>query len=522
VTRALWGLLLPTLVYAQAASYNQPPPASRPSPLVARVDALVADVAKKERRELLRPDARLDAAAAEIARAVPDRGPPANELVQGALWVHGLVEPSPHLILATMTTGGEDALLAQLARDLPAVLKQGRFVRVGVGLVPVAGDTRVLVALQESFVDLEPVARALPVGATVSLRGRLHSGFVRPEAFVTAPDGKVLTRMPLGGDSARFAGSFRCGPEQGRYQVEVTGEDRFGATVLANFPIWCGVPAPSSAQAVAPARASGGGDEQAATPAQAEQVVLRLLNADRARAGLGPLAWDDALAGVARGHSLDMAAHGFFGHVSPTTGSAADRMRRAGVDAMLILENVARAFTPGEAERGLMNSPGHRANILNRDATHVGVGVAFDGSSGRELLVTQLFSRPPEKFDANTIVEVRKQIAALRQSRRLAALEHEPALDELAQSTARERARHNMSTEEAGRRIDDAIGRQGTLWHSARTLFATVSAGTQVATALRDALSDASATHIGLGIEPGRRSDGGSGLFVVIILATRR
>ena len=47
-----------------------------------------------------------------------------------------------------------------------------------------------------------------------------------------------------------------------------------------------------------------------------------------------------------------------------------------GVDAMLILENVARAFTAGEAERGLMNSPGHRANILSKEATRVGLSSA--------------------------------------------------------------------------------------------------------------------------------------------------
>lgn len=510
--------LLPAVAWAEAGRYNEPPVARARPALVARIDDVVADVARRERREVPRPDLRLDAAAAAIVRLVPAHGPPANELVQGALWVEGIVEPPPHLVLATLSPGGEDALLAELAQDLPSVLAQGRFARVGVGLAPAGRDRRVLVALQESFLDLEPVARAQPLGALVTLRGRLRDGFVRPEAFVSAPDGKQTTRVPLGRDPTRFAGRFRCGPEKGRYQVELTGEDRFGATVLANFPVSCGVAAPATAQAAAPAGA--GRDDAFTTPAAAEQTIFRLLNADRARAGLPPLAWNAELAEVARGHSADMAAHGFFGHVSPTTGSAADRARRAGIDAMLILENVARAFTPGEAERGLMNSPGHRANILSREATEVGVGVVLDPS--HELLVTQMFDRPPERYDAHTIDELRRGVAALRRSRHAPPLTPDAALDELAQSTAREMARHGMSARQAGSRIEDALSRQGARYESARSLFAVVASAPQLVASLADALADPSVTTAGMGIEPGRRKDGGSGLYVVIVLATRR
>jgi uncharacterized protein YkwD len=513
-------MLLPSLAWAQPAlRYNEAPTLVPRAPLATRIDELVARVAKKERRQEPRPDARLDAAAGDLARAASESGAPPNELVQGALWVHGIVEPPPQLILTAMGPGGEEELLRALAGDLPKVLADGRFARVGVGIVPGrGGETRVLVALQESFVDLEPIARAQPLGGNVIVRGRLHEGFERPEAFVTAPDGSVLSRVVVGGDPVRFGGAFRCGPRKGRYQIEVTGEDRFGATVVANFPVWCGVSAPSTASAAAPAGA--GNDEAFTTTAAAEQAVWKLLNADRAHAGLPALAWDAQLAAVARGHSADMQAHGFFGHISPTTGSAADRAKRANVDAMLILENVARAFTAGEAERGLMNSPGHRANILNREATRVGVGVVFDPAS-RELLVTQMFSRPPQKFDAHTVDEVRRGIDGTRRGKKLRPLGRDAMLDELAQSTAREIAQHGMATSVAGRRIDDALSRDGR-WTGGRTVFAVVSTAQQAVDSVGNAVGDASVTHVGVGIEPGRRKEGGSGLFVVIVLATAR
>ncbi len=514
-------VLLPSLALAQpAARYNDPPLPAPRSTLTVRIDELVARVAKKERRSEPRADARLDAAANEIVHLVPAAGPPANELVQGALWVHGIVEPSPHLILATMGRGGDDELLRELGDDLPAVLSQGRYTRVGVGLLPLPdGDTRVLVALQESFVELDPIARAQPLGANVLVRGRLHEGFQRPEAFVTAPDGSVLNRVLVGGDPVRFGGTFRCGPQKGRYQIEVTGEDRFGATVVANFPVWCGAAAPSTAAAAAPAGA--GADAGFTTTAAAEQTIWKLLNADRARAGLPALAWDDKLAAVGRAHSADMQAHGFFGHVSPTTGTAADRTRRAGIDAMLILENVARAFTPGEAERGLMNSPGHRANILNRDATRVGVGVVFDPGS-REILVTQLFSKPPERFDAHTVDELRRAIADVRRAHQRKPLERDAELDQLAQNAAREQARNGLSATQAGKMIELGLAHAADHWSAVRSLFAVVAGASQVAGSLENALADPTVTHVGLGVEPGRRKDGGSGLYVVVVLATRR
>ena len=511
-------MLVPAAALAQAVRYNEAPPLAPRPPLVVRVDDLVARIAKKERRQVPRPDARLDDAATDLVRAAGGGAAPPNELVQGALWVHGIVEPPPQLILTAMGPGGEDELMRAIGNDLPKVLAEGRFARVGVGVQARGGETRVLVALQESFVDLDPIARAQPLGGNVLVRGRLHEGFERPEAFVTAPDGTVLNRVLVGGDPVRFGGTFRCGPQKGRYQIEVTGEDRFGATVVANFPIWCGAAAPMTAAAAAPAGA--GKDDAYSTAPAAEQAIWKLLNADRARAHLGPLAWDAQLAAVARGHSADMQAHGFFGHISPTTGSAADRAKKAGVDAMLILENVARAFTPGEAERGLMNSPGHRANILNRDATRVGVGVVYDPAS-REILVTQLFSRPPQRLDAHTIDELRRGLVDARRAHELRPLERDAALDELAQSTAREIAQHGMSTAQASKRIDDELSRQGR-WSGGRTVFAVVSAAAQAVDSLGNALGDASVTHVGVGLEAGRRKEGGTGLYVVIVLATAR
>jgi uncharacterized protein YkwD len=522
--RLVAGLLLvvPSLALASpAARYNEPTaPSSAHGTLEASVEALVAEVAVAQRREPPRPDPRLARAAADLVRVTPPDGRPSNEVVQAALWLNGILEPPPHLILASMTSGpgGEQAMLAELRTQLPRALSQGRYRRVGAASRPLKDETLVIVALQETGIELEPVARALPANGGASLRGRLLSPFERPEAMVTGPEGQV-TRLQLGGDATRFSGTFRCGPRPGRYQIEVNGFDRFGATVLANFPVYCGVAAPTTLPA------SGPSPEEKLTDAPgAEAALLKLVNADRARAKLPPLASDARLRDVARAHSADMREHGFVGHVSPTTGSAADRLKRAGVGAQLILENVARAYSPAEAERGLMESPGHRANLLNREVTLIGIGVVTtEGVGGaRELLVTQLFTRPIEKLDARSTSDLRRRIDELRRVRRLPALGVDAALDRVAQSTAEELARGALKQDRAGEPLERALGTLASHYKAMRSVVA-VGAGTDgLVDGMQKALVDAGATTCGIGLAAGKRPDGSSAIFAVIVLATRR
>jgi uncharacterized protein YkwD len=123
---------------------------------------------------------------------------------------------------------------------------------------------------------------------------------------------------------------------------------------------------------------------------QAEQTVLALINHERALAGLAPLQLDDDLAEVGRRHGREMFALGYFGHTSPTSGEPADRLAAAGLAYGLSGENIALAPTAEQAHEGLMNSPPHRANILNPGFSQVGIAVLRSEDHG--LMVTQEFA----------------------------------------------------------------------------------------------------------------------------------
>ena len=124
--------------------------------------------------------------------------------------------------------------------------------------------------------------------------------------------------------------------------------------------------------------------------AEAETRMLELLNAERVKAGLKPLLADDKLRDVARQHSQEMFRLGYFAHISPTDGSPADRLKRAGIAFATAGENLAYAPTVEVAHSGLMASPGHRRNILTPEFTRVGIGVVRGGLYGR--MFTQNFS----------------------------------------------------------------------------------------------------------------------------------
>ena len=120
-----------------------------------------------------------------------------------------------------------------------------------------------------------------------------------------------------------------------------------------------------------------------------EAEMLLLVNEERAKEHLNPLAADTSLRRVARLHSADMFRRGYFSHYTPEGWSPFDRIRKAKVPFRWAGENLALAPTLDIAHNGLMNSPGHRANILRNQFGRVGIGV-LQGSD-RRLMITQNF-----------------------------------------------------------------------------------------------------------------------------------
>ena len=149
-----------------------------------------------------------------------------------------------------------------------------------------------------------------------------------------------------------------------------------------------------AALGLAPAARAASGDcsharaSAAAVPAPAVGSAVRcLVNAERARRGLAPLTLSERLRAAATAHSADMVARGFFAHVSPGGATLTDRARRAGYPGRTLGEDIGwgtyQLGTPAAIVRAWMNSPPHRAIILNARFREIGVGVAIGTPAAR-------------------------------------------------------------------------------------------------------------------------------------------
>lgn len=218
-------------------------------------------------------------------------------------------------------------------------------------------------------------------------------------ALVALGVGAGVERLVFGDPStARHAADSSAAPLAATGAGTDTGQGPAAPdTGRTRLPLPPGTPAPPRALRAGPAKESGpgsaGGSETAGASSEvisAEDEVIRLTNAERAKEGCPALRTDERLRTAARGHSDDMAAKNYFSHTAPSGSTFVERSRSAGYGSPGA-ENIARGqSTAAAVVAGWMNSEGHRANILNCTLKAIGAGVHF-GSGGPWW--TQVFGR---------------------------------------------------------------------------------------------------------------------------------
>jgi hypothetical protein len=121
----------------------------------------------------------------------------------------------------------------------------------------------------------------------------------------------------------------------------------------------------------------------------AEKQLFDLVNHEREKAGLARLEWNDRLAAAALKHSRLLDEHQDLSHQFAGEPGLQERMGATGARFNAVAENMAEAPEVAAAHKGLMNSPGHRANILNPEYNAIGISIVQHGG---QLFVTQDFA----------------------------------------------------------------------------------------------------------------------------------
>lgn len=241
---------------------------------------------------------------------------------------------------------------------------------------------------------------AVATGAVPGLENyKLGGGNSGGADRVQAADPPTSSESPQGGTSGSADPGSRAGDSATSRDADRPGSP----TPSASEPASASAPdtsSPSAAPTKAPAKEPTAAPDTTAKPettpagtatkapgrgkapaaglskeAALEAEVLRLVNEERTKAGCTPVAASSALTGLAGDFSKAMAEGGFFDHTDPSGASPWDRAAKAGIT-NLGGENIARGQADAAAVmEAWMNSPGHRANILNCDFKTLGVGV---------------------------------------------------------------------------------------------------------------------------------------------------
>lgn len=449
-------------------------------------------------------------------RLGPGGDPPAPEVLDFYAWNLGLLEPTPHVVVLGLPD--HVSIGEHVQRSVSQFMARQTYTHWGATVMPRSGVWLVVIVLSWRHLSLDPIARELPEGTPIRLRGRLAEGYSNPTIVVQRPGGEV-TRQPAGSGpdfDVRVPTTAR-----GAFQVEVIARGPLGETVLANAPVYVGEQPPRTLHLEPEIE-----DPDAPAPdvATVRAQLLEHLQRTRAQAGLGPLETDPRLDAIALAHSQDMLDHDFLGHVSPRTGSASDRVQRSGVRTGLVLENIGRGYSAAEIHRGLMDSPGHRANLVSSDATHVGIGVVSEEENGRvAFLATQVFIRQAAEIDVASAPE--RLLAEINQAR-AARGAPEMHMDDNVQRAAQEAAEAffadpSLDQQATTERATQSLRRFAIAFRRLGAVMAVVSS-LEEARQLEPALDD-SVRVTGIGVAQGNRPDHPpNAIAVVIVLAWER
>jgi uncharacterized protein YkwD len=238
-----------------------------------------------------------------------------------------------------------------------------------------------------------------------------------------------------------------------------------------------------------------------------EQQLFELINEERQKRNLRSLSFSPDLSQLARAHSKDMASRGRISHASTDGRSYQDRVVNEGYYFIALGENVAfsNGFQPGLIHKKLMDSPGHRENILDPSFDQVGIGAVVKKNKG--YFITQDFRRSPVLRDEKEVQrEIQRDINDLRRKNFLTPLHFLPDADEYARRCSLNRIKDHPPPP-----LPPQLG--NTQYH-----FITSPALEDIQPIYKDKILDEIYETVGLGVSFGRNTKYPGGSYFITLL----
>ncbi len=456
-------------------------------------------------------DGRLCAAAAVLLAWKSDEVPAPDVLLFVARGV-GLLNTPQQVLLTTLETEDPRDIARGLAGPVLDGAAKAVAPRYGLATKRLAkNSTRVVLLVQDTPYELAPLPRHLPLNGTATLSGTLLGDLEKPSLMVSDVRGKLLE--PAQAPGKAFRAELRCGDRPGRIQVELRAELGGQPRKLAGIPVACGGEPPPATLSL---------EEQAwpSDPAAQGRLILAQVNAERTAAGLVAVAWDDAVAAVAQELTVDLANEQLKG-AAPGPG-VMDRLVKVGKGSPQVLQNPGQSFSARRAAAGFLESPVHRANLMNADMSEGGVGVIEQvGPDGKPVaFITELFLQVLPPLDpAKVRGEVRAGLMQRRAEAKAAAAASDPVLEDAAQAYA-------VALAAADGNLSDARSEELTQQVARKYKGISLVPGAKADPmdfAAEPTLLGKAGKGLGVGTAQGKHPVlGKNAIYVVVIIATRR
>lgn len=289
---------------------------------------------------------------------------------------------------------------------------------------------------------LDEFPKIVEPGETYQLSGEVLPGYDNPGLLVTTPFGQVR-QWTVGSDrQGNFHAEVPFDEGPGEYLLELTFDSPNGPKVGGLFPVSAGGRHPESYSIW-----QNSGYQVNTEPEQVEDAAVILINRDRDRFRLPPVTASKVLSRLARQYSEEMRNGKFLAHVSPEGKDLRARLKDMDIPYVKALENVSVGYSIDGIEAGLMNSPGHRRNILDPEVNQVGVGVAWTNEEDPpRAYLTQLFVRTFTRIDPTKDSDrMFSEINRRRVQRGVAPLVENPMADWLAKEHSKKLAAGSLA-----------------------------------------------------------------------------
>lgn len=298
------------------------------------------------------------------------------------------------VVTFTMNATSLGAGLRQTREELSLLLTDPRLNRIGLTREPdplVDGtDLYVVVAVGRHVQILGDFAGLTPGDEVPLVIESIRAQLAGLSLLLTDPEGRVVD-IPLDGGPSMYQGVVGF-PLSGDYDLEVTGEGRYGPEVLALTRVNVGGDRGRGAS-----RAPRRERDRVLDRTEVARLLFQKLNEARLEANAPMVRWDDDLAEVASEYAEYMVRFNHLAHIDRDGRGPRERVMAAGGSDYLVGENVARSRTGAGIHQQIMASPAHQRNTVNTDWTHVGIGVALDRSG--TLWAAEVFAGRPVVID---------------------------------------------------------------------------------------------------------------------------